>query len=363
MRIGKQDANIESFGAFKAKMYNRFIVGLSRSDVLNQLPAMTQSKANAFDGCVLDSNGNVVFVPYSYGSVVHYDVSSGVYTETTLTNSGTARFSGGCLANNGKIIMAPLLHRFVGIFDPNTKTYSDGPSIPSGPTYRGAINVSETEVILLPANTTTTKILKYNPVTNTVSDGPNTISGAAYEGGCLLPDGRVWLSPIAGNPAIYNPTTNTLTEIAAQASIGNNAYSTSVCLPNGWVVMCPRSATIGYVWDSKSESWLSHTITFPSGSNKWRGACIAQNGDIVLIPYDYDYIGRININTLAYEQSSALPDAARTYQYGASIPDGRIVLAPYNATALTTIPLIFTPCTQGVGFGGFVTQSKFMNHK
>jgi len=363
MRIGKQDSYVESFGVFKAKMYSRFLANLSRSDVLNQLGAMSQSKANAFDGCVLDSNGNIVFVPYSYGSVVHYDVSSGVYTETALTTTTTARFSGGCLANNGKIILSPLLHRFVGIYDPNAKTYTDGPPIPAGPSYRGAINISETEIIFIPGNAATTKILKYNPITNTASDGPLVVSGAAYEGGCLLPDGRVWLSPTTGNPAIYNPSAGTVTEVVAPAALGNNAYCTSVCLPNGWVVMCPRSATIGYIWDSKTEAWMSHTITFPAGANKWRGACIAQNGDVILIPYEYDYVGRININTLSYIQSSALPDASKTYQFGVSVPDGRMVFAPYNATAQTPQPIIFTPCTQGAGFGSFITQSRFMNHK
>ena len=37
-------------------------------------------------------------------------------------------------------------------------------------------------------------------------------------------------------------------------------------------------------------------------------------------------------------QPRSLPDASKTYLYGVSIPDGRMVFAPHNATAQTPQP-------------------------
>lgn len=206
----------------------------------------------------------------------------------------------------------------------------------------------------------------FSGITNTLSDGPNTpaAAGFGYEGGCLLPDGRVLLSPVTtGHPAIYDPASNTCSQLTAPVSFANNAYGGAVCLPNGWVVFIPRSASVVYVWDSVSNKWLTQTIDVPVATNKWRGGVIAQNGDVIMIPNTYDYVGRLSFDTFTYSDSSIIPSIANTYMYGASIPDGRVIFAPFLESAAIPAPLIYTPCTQGAGFGGFVTQSKFMNHK
>lgn len=366
MRIGKTDAFIESFAAFKVAITKRMEAELSRTNTVVELGAMGTAKAEAFDGVVLDAAGNAIFIPYSYGAVVHLDISSNVYTETAVTSAASARFSGGCLANNGLIVMAPLLHGFVGLYNASTKTYTDGPAKLSGKGYRGAVCVSDTLVVLIPSNAATPNIALYNPITNKLIEGPATPAAGVggYEGGCLLPDGRVFLCPVStGNPAIYDPKANTCTIITAPVSFGNNEYSNAVCLPNGWVVLCPRSAEPVYVWDSLAKKWLSKTIITPNGNTKWRGGVLAQNGDIILIPYSYTNIGRLRLDNFTYEESSTKPVSGSTYQFGASLPDGRILMAPYNGSAINPKPLMYTPCTQGAGFGSFVTQSKFMNHK
>lgn len=363
MRIGNQNKSVMSFGTYKAAMFNRYEAKLSRENVVSSLSEMTYESANAFYGVVLDNDGNAVFIPYSYDYVAHLDVSSGVVTYTALTSTASSRFAGGCLADNGKIIFAPSLHQYVGIYDPATKQYTDGPSS-AGKAYRGAISISPDLVILLPYNHS--NIGLYNPKTNLLTMGATTpaLTRKGYEGGCLLPDGRVFLTPSTHyKPAIYNPSDDTIYEINTPVSFGLNWFSQSICLPNGWVVLCPGSGTKAYIFDSRTETWLTQTITVAqTTASRFRGACLMQNGDICLIPYVYDYVGRLKIDTLTYEDSVLLPNSDATYQFGALLPDGRIIMSPYMETSVKPVPVIYNGCNQGVGVGN-IAISRFLNHK
>lgn len=365
MRISAFDKKIAAFGSYKAAMANRTELKLARTDSFTNLSALPVQKPEAFDSAVLSKNGNPVLIPYSYGAVVHFNVSTGAYTETALPVTTSARFSGGCLSDDGMVIMTPLLHPNVGRYNPDTKVYTNGAAT-GGKAFRGSVNVRSDLIVFTPGNHANVGL--YNPISDTFTLGAATPDNASFGGGgsCLLPDGRVFMVCVStAKPLIYDPVSNTTEYVTTPVTFGINSFCDAICLPNGWVVLCPYASKEAYIWDSYTKKWLSQTIVVAATSRpRFRGACLMQNGDICLIPYGNLKFGRLRFDKLTYEESASVESTAHTYIDGVSLPDGRVFVVPYNplGSLLYPTPAIYNGCVQGIGLGS-VALSRFMNHK
>lgn len=271
----------------------------------------------------------------------------------------------------------------------------------------GAISVSDTLVVLPPD--ASLYIGLYNPVTNAYTRGPAKPEGTLkYSGGCVLPDGRVFISPMtATKAAIYDPITNTVIQGATMT--GRNGAQ---LMPNG-KIMCPPVADTGdyiLIYDPETDSvtqittsypetrdivpiadgrmaavpadmarvflfdfrysltdpTVTFTATWPANvTNKFWGGALAGNGDVVFAPYGRPSVGYYRPPTLGQPlgqlfDGPVMPSDSIVERFTGCIPllDGRFLMVPRKYTKVG----LYTHLSGGQPLPAEVLKSPFFSN-
>ena len=266
------------------------------------------------------------------------------YTYSTIiydTNYTSYGYNGGVLLPDSRVIFIPFQNTSnIGIFDSSTNSFSylqknDGSNV-----YSGGVLVPDGRVIFTPYSSSTVGI--FNSSTNTFS----TLSGydigpSSSMGGVLLPNGNVFFVPHNSTRIqIFNPLTNIFTSILGAP--GNNAYRGGVLLPDGRVICIPYDSTRIGIYDSTT-NLFSTTITGAPGSAAYSGGVLLPDGRVIFIPYNYsinNYFKYSIFNTLTntynltYIISNNGAGANQYYTGGVLLPDGCVLIIPYNTTGI-----------------------------
>jgi len=123
---------------------------------------------------------------------------------------------------------------------------------------------------------------------------------------------------------------------------GNNAYRGGVLLPDGRVICIPYDSTRIGIYDSTT-NLFSTTITGAPGSAAYSGGVLLPDGRVIFIPYNYsinNYFKYSIFNTLTntynltYIISNNGAGANQYYTGGVLLPDGCVLIIPYNTTGI-----------------------------
>lgn len=304
---------------FSGTQLNTYIAGPSAGNVVTE----------KFCGGLNLPSGQILLVPYSNSRFMLYNPVTRVLTDgPALISPGSARFRGGCYhPQTNLIILAPLLSPTIGIYDVESGTFANGPDLGASPGYHGAIVSSLTgKVILIPG--TSPNIGIFDPVTKAFTQGPahggtaTTYFSSAEE----LPDGRILLVPYsAGRFKIYDPVTNTVVDGPNTPSA---AFYGSCKLDNGDIICCPYTSPNAVIYRYSTNTITN--VTAVTGGAKFRGCALAPDGRVVFSPATYDHVGWYDPKTNAYGEGPQLNQGTGTKHVGAvTATNGEIVLVPY----------------------------------
>ncbi|NBO99651.1 MAG: hypothetical protein EBU90_05930 [Proteobacteria bacterium] len=276
------------------------------------VPAGTYSGTNAHSSCVLLPTGEVLFIPrtsacrvynpftnttriigstpavansYNSGVLMHdgrvYCIPSGVTTgliidpirETTTVPPGTisnpsvgqavADCNSGVLLPDGRVFMISARgNGNFGIYDPikNTTVIKQNPFYFNGvwPRIGGVLTVDD-YVIMNPSagDGSTVQLLIYDWKKDVFKPSKFSLPNANSLGGgtSILPDGRIFLmNNSGGSSVVYDPYSDT--GVLVPGALTVNDYSGCCILPDGRLILYPRSATkiIGYGFTGPSFS-------------------------------------------------------------------------------------------------------------
>jgi len=179
----------------------------------------------------------------------------------------------------------------------------------------------------------------YDPLTySAITVG--AVGSDAYSGSVLLPDGRVILVPhSAGAIGIFNPATNTYST-TTNIGLGLYKYWGGVLLPDGRVVFAPRGAAGLGIFNPTTNVFTTVSTGAASGERHF-GCVLLPDGRVVFVPTNATAIGIFNPTTNTYSTVGDVGASTYKYQGGVLLPDGRVVFVPQNSTAIG----IFNPVT------------------
>ena len=327
-------------------------------------------------GAVVMADGRVFFVPCMPGSddpaLVRpqiWDPHSGAVHEVAWDGTGGDIYMGGCLLQDGRVFLMPeaMGSGQAHIYDPELdRVMAAGEPIATG--CMGCVVMADGRVLLVPHAATSPLI--YDPRADTMSTSqvvtPAELqTGMDFWGGVLLPDGRVLLVPHMATAAmVYNPADDTTAVI--EADLQGTNYAGGVLLPDGRVFLVSYSGgTVFNVFFDPATDSLR--VEAPAGyvPGGWRCGLLLANGMVLLLPGMYGGWEDCRIfdpATGKYAQAPELaavaPAEIQAYGGGAVLPDGRVVLCPYECRNL----VVWDPGL-GVAFGRDVALSGFWNHQ
>lgn len=292
-------------------------------------PSAGTAIAEKFSGGINLPTGEILFIPYSYNKVALYNPVTRVLTDgPSLISTGSARYRGGCyVPSTGIVVMAPLLSPYIGIYDTESGKFRNGPDLGASPGYHGAIVSSRTgKVILIPGTSPTIGI--FDPSTETYTPGPahGGTSTTYFSSAEELPDGRILLVPYsAGRFKIYDPVANTVVDGPTATSA---AFYGSCKLPNGDVICCPYTSANAVIYRYSTNTVTN--VTAIAGGAKFRGCAMAADGRVIFAPASYDKVGWYDPKTHAYGEGVQLNQGGGVKHVGAvAASNGEIILVPY----------------------------------
>ena len=303
--------------------------------------------------------------------------SNAVTFGTASTAPGGAAFNGCCLIPDGRVVFTPHNIGSVGVFNPNTNTFTSilaNPPCNGGGYAVGAVLCPDGRVLFVPYNgATNAPVTLWNPVTNALTTVATGITGSKkFQGGCVLPDGRVLLQPNGATcVGVFNPATNSFT---TYGTVPSGAYAGGCCLiPDGRVVFCPNGQTNIGIFNYQTNSYTTATwgftgtgyagatlvsdgrviftpngqanvgvfspatnsfATYPTGfAVNYQGSCLLPNGTVIFCPLSQTSgsIGLFNPFTNSFSTILIAPTGIPYAGGCVLVPDGRIILTPYNA--------------------------------
>ena len=306
-----------------------------------------------FVGSVLLKDGRVLFVQ-SASAATNALIYTPLTNTVALSTGGVAGFQGGVLLANGNVLLVPRTPSGVRIYNPNTNAISG--AIGSATGYFGGVLLPNKNVLLVPYSATTIGI--YNTAGASFATAAGITLTGGYIGGVLLSDGRVVFVPyIATTVGVYDPIANTLSQnITVPSALGTDRYSGGVLLPDGRVLFVPYSATNIGIYNPFANKGRGSFTTGPAiaGTAKYAGGVLLPDGRVLFIPFNarnigiYDPITNLFTTPIMYDAAISTSinidlDADAKYWGGSLLPDGRVVMAPQNATKVGIVSGFPTP--------------------
>jgi Concanavalin A-like lectin/glucanases superfamily len=165
-------------------------------------PPVTFPGGGAFGGCVLTPDGKVLCIPYTGSTARLFDPVA----QTLSTPSGTfaGNFNSGVMLPSGKIFCCPSTGATTArVFDWQTNSLSTPNGTYASGGWRGGVRMACGRVALIPYNNANCVI--YDEATDSLSTAQGAIASPSnsYWGGTLLPDGRIFMAPLAKTSAVY----------------------------------------------------------------------------------------------------------------------------------------------------------------
>ena len=229
-------------------------------------PAATFPGSNAFlGGTVCDGGRKIYLAPggqRTTGGV--YDIASQTFTTPAGTFSTGVQgntSAGAFLLPDNRVFVAPS-YSTAAIYDPasdrlTTSALSLGYN-GSVIQYLGAVMLaSGDEIALIPFNATAITIYNWR------RDTARTVTGTAtgFTGGQLCPDGSVFCVPATGTVArVYRPDTGTVSALPDTYS-GSSPVAGANVLPDGRLVMMPRSDSAVRTYGAKGSVTFDTNVT------------------------------------------------------------------------------------------------------
>jgi hypothetical protein len=209
-------------------------------------------------GCVLLPDGRVLLVPHGGPHPLLYDPRGDTLTVSQVDVSGLAEgggyFHGGVLLPDGRVLLVPNLATAAVVYDPltDTATTITPPEPWEREAFCGGVLLPDGRVFLAP--NAAAKAWVFDPATGSFAVYEGLGFGLSATGAVLLADGRAALLPGQWGVAemqIFDPATGgytTVPELLA-CPAESMAYAGGIGLPDGRVVIAPRSGRDLLVWD------------------------------------------------------------------------------------------------------------------
>lgn len=233
-----------------------------------------------WSGGILAPNGKIYCIPYSSSDILIIDVANGSAERNAMgmTLTGTAKFNGGVLAPNGKIYCVPYGSNSILVIDPESGTTYAFPSPVTGSTkFFGGALAADGKIYCAPNSSS--GVLVIDPATDTaeflsyVDLGVTSPSGTSFSGCCTGPDGKIYFIPYGSTLiGVFDPLEPVLTEKMKFMQAAGAAIS---------------------------------------GTGKWIGCSVGENGTIYSVPFNSLDILKISMNA------------------GVDTPDGRMLRSPH----------------------------------
>jgi hypothetical protein len=202
--------------------------------------------------------------------------------------------------------------------------------------YPALLSAPVLRLITMPSELTTPHIFEwinasYSVNVATYTNGPAHGKGTeGFSGSTLLPNGKVMLTPRSSeNIGIYDPATETYANGPAHGK-GNYAYafSGSTLMPNGKVMLTPyNSENIG-IYDPATETYANGP-EHGKGTKAFSGSTLMPNGKVMLTPYVSATIGIYDPATETYANGPTHGQGSFAFSGSTLMPNGKVMLVPF----------------------------------
>lgn len=268
----------------------------------------------------------------AYGARLKAAVEANVYTPTdvftvgaTVAGSGD-RFAGAVEAPNGTIIFIPYSAGEVGIYDPVADTYTSGATVAGSARFQGGCLANGTTVVMAPL--LNPNIGLYDYATDTYTSGPNLGASPGYDGCCQARNGEIVFAPkTAAQPLVYNLNSGDTRAITGPGS----SFSGCLPMPNGEVMLIPYDEN--YIWfvNPENDSFRQGPQVGTTGA-KLSGGAILHDGTVVFATYSENHVFTYDPKTDTVTNTVYVNFANNgLYRSATVLIDGRVAMCPYDA--------------------------------
>ena len=213
-------------------------------------------------------------------------------------------------------------------------------------TKRGAYlapNVSNSTIIQtwIGATTNLARNSWWSASSRPVFGNVGSVAGLGYgRGSTLLPDGRVFMTPLTSNIGIFNPATNQFTVVTPSGDRpGTTVYMGSVLTSSGNVICVPSDPS-GNIGSYNPNSLLFSNVALTGGS--YWGGVLDPLGNVVMVPATTSsniLTFNPNLNTLSNISGTRFDGSLFG---GVLLPNGNVVCVPRTNANIVQ----FNPLTQ-----------------
>lgn len=243
-----------------------------------------------YSGGVLIPDGRVLFAPFYNSSIGFFNPVTNAFSNVVISNAGAGQYNGGVLLPDGRVVFVPFSASNVGLYNTLTSTFSVFTTgVQTGNKYNGGVLLPDGRVVFVPGDTGWIGV--FNSATNTYTTYTSAITGInQYGGGVLLPNGDVMFVPwtTTNGIAVFNPTRFTTTFFPSP-----NGFYTGLLLPDGRVFMSPISASYSACFDPVTGTVSQQALPLPGtiASGAHLGCTLSLDGRIITSPYNLSSVG------------------------------------------------------------------------
>jgi hypothetical protein len=309
----------------------------------------------AFIGGVLNSNGEIHFVPLNASVGQKVNTLTGVVSTYSLVNA--KNYFGGVLAPNGDIHFIPegasrgQKVSLAGVVSTYSIIY-----LGLSDTYRGGVVAPNGDIHFIPHNATVGQKVSTAGVASTYSLVYTTAN--AYQGGVLAPNGDIYFVPYSaavGQKISAAGVVSTYSLVYTQDS----SYSGGVLSPNGDIHFINYLANRGQ--KISSAGVVSTYSLIKTGSGMYAGGVLAPNGDIHFVPFGSNIGQKISSLGVVSTYSLASTSTSNTQYWGGVLaPNGDIHFVPYFDTGVSPRGQKISTCP-AISFGIDTCLSSYLN--
>jgi hypothetical protein len=234
---------------------------------------------SGYNSCVLLPDGRVLLVPWSATNPLIYDpkrdaiITSAASTPAELQTG--ADFTGGVLLPDGRVLLLPNNAPAALVYDPAADSLAVVDGDLGGACCGGGVLIADGRV-LLPVNFGLGKTVLFDPAADTICVTTPPSAAGGFAGGALLADGTVLLLPGAYGDLlecrIWEPAADVYTpapELATVPALGLGAYLGGCVIPDGRVVLTPWYSRHLVVWEPGLGAAYGRDVALAGFWNHW----------------------------------------------------------------------------------------------
>ncbi len=232
------------------------------------------------------------------------------------------------------------------------KTLIDSFSCAEFASYPALISAPVLRLVTMPSELTTPHIFEwinasYSVGIATYTDGPaHGQDNYAFFGSTMMPNGKVMLTPRSSTKiGIYDPIYNTYTD-GPEHGKSWDAFYGSTLMPNGKVMLTPyRSPNIG-IYDPIANTYTDGPV-HGKGNNAFAGSTMMPNGKVMLVPHLSANIGIYDPDTDTYTNGPLHGKGSYAFVGSTLMPNGKVMLTPRNSANIGIYDPVANTYTDG----------------